>query len=101
MDLLIRTGCRLRRGFRMENIRFMISLGAIAVITKTSIPIFAGQQDGVGLAIVYDTSGSMKEQVRDRAGRSSPKYVIANRALEAISKRIQMFSTHPTTGGPR
>jgi hypothetical protein len=91
----------------MESIRFIISSGVIAVIaviaviTSTSIPGFAAQQDGVALAIVYDTSGSMKEQVRDRAGRSSPKYVIANRALEAIASRVQTFATNTATGGAR
>jgi uncharacterized protein YegL len=55
--------------------------------------MFAAQDDGVALAIVYDTSGSMKEQVRDRNGKLAPKYVIANRALEAISERIQAFAT--------
>ena len=38
-------------------------------------------EDGVALAIIYDTSGSMGEQVPDASGRNAPKYVIANRAL--------------------
>jgi hypothetical protein len=76
-------------------------LGTLAAIIATPFHSVAAQEDGVALAIVYDTSGSMKEQVRDRNGKLSPKYVIANRALEAISRRIQTFTTNTTTGGSR
>jgi len=85
----------------MATIRLITSLGTLAAIIATPIHSVAAQEDGVALAIVYDTSGSMKEQVRDRNGKLSPKYVIANRALEAISRRIQTFTTNTTTGGSR
>src|SRR5216117_442942 len=97
MNLLIRTSHRVRRGPRMDTIRLI----TIAAIIANSAQLFAAQEEGLALAIVYATSGSMKEQVRDRNGKLSPKYVIANRALEAISKRIQTFATNATTGGPR
>src|SRR5947199_10766980 len=101
MNLLIRTANpRVRRGRDMGSIRLIASFGMLAAMT-TVPSLTAAQEDGVALAIVYDTSGSMKEQVRDRNGKLSPKYVIANRALEAISKRIQTFATNATTGGPR
>jgi uncharacterized protein YegL len=58
----------------------------------------AADQDGVALAIIYDTSGSMKDPVRDANGGSSPKYVIANRALVAVAKQIQAFA--PSNAGP-
>src|SRR4030095_6431493 len=58
-------------------------------------------EGGVALAIVYDTSGSMKENVKDEHGKPSPKYVIANRALIAISKQIQSFITNTADGSPR
>src|SRR5213594_563486 len=101
MNLLIRTNHRVRRGPYMATIRLLTSLGTLAAILATPVQSLAAQEDGVALAIVYDTSGSMKESVRDRDGKLSPKYVIANRALEAISKRIQTFATNATTGGPR
>ena len=85
----------------MATIRLITSLVFAAIIVVTPTQLFGAQEDGLALAIVYDTSGSMKEQVRDRNGKLSPKYVIANRALEAISKRIQTFATNATTGGPR
>jgi Mg-chelatase subunit ChlD len=37
--------------------------------------------EGVALAIVYDTSGSMAETVPSSGGATEPKFVIANRAL--------------------
>jgi len=78
-----------------------IRLITIAAIIATPGHLFAAQEEGVALAIVYDTSGSMKEQVRDRNGKLSPKYVIANRALETIANRIQAFATNAATGGSR
>jgi len=82
----------------MDSIRFIISLGTLVAMTAASTPVFSAQEEGIALAIVYDTSGSMKEQVRDRTGKLSPKYVIANRALEAISARIQTFATNAGSG---
>jgi uncharacterized protein YegL len=61
----------------------------------------AAGQDGVALAIVYDTSGSMHDAVRDSTGKSSPKYVIANRALSAVAKQIQAFASSNASGAPR
>src|SRR5215207_8764860 len=46
---------------------------------------------GIGLVIVYDTSGSMKQPVRDRTGKSTPKYRIANRALLAVIDKLEAF----------
>jgi hypothetical protein len=58
-------------------------------------------EEGVALAIIYDTSGSMNESVRNSAGKLSPKYVIANRALLKIVDQIQTFSTNSTGDTPR
>jgi Mg-chelatase subunit ChlD len=46
----------------------------------------------VAIAIVYDTSGSMLQPVKDAAGNSAPKYQVANRAVEAIVTRLEKFS---------
>lgn len=83
----------------MKIIRLVIILWMWAAIPSSQL--FAGDTEGVALAIIYDTSGSMKEQVRDGAGKMSPKYVIANRALEGIVQRIQAFATNSAAGGPR
>jgi hypothetical protein len=61
----------------------------------------AADEDGVALAIIYDTSGSMQQTVRDSTGKSSSKYIIANRALAAVAKQIQAFAGGSAAGGPR
>jgi len=61
----------------------------------------AAEEDGVALAIIYDTSGSMNEPVRDSTGKPSPKYVVANRALAAVAKQIQAFASGGAAGAPR
>ena len=58
-------------------------------------PVHAARAaDGVAIAIVYDTSGSMREAVRDGKGGRSAKYVIGNRALEAVVAKIERFATN-------
>jgi len=66
-----------------------------------AIPASAADQEGLAIAIVHDTSGSMNEPVKDETGKSSPKYVIANRALVAIANRIQAFATNGAIDSPR
>jgi hypothetical protein len=61
----------------------------------------AADDDGVALGILYDTSGSMKDPVPNSAGSTSPKYVIANRALLAVVNQIQKFATNTPSGTPR
>jgi hypothetical protein len=61
----------------------------------------AADEDGVALGILYDTSGSMSEAVRNSHGSTSPKYVIANKALLAVVKQIQTYTTNGVTGAPR
>lgn len=85
----------------MKIIHLFAVLGVFAAVSLTPVPAPADAGDGVALAIVYDTSGSMRDEVRDRAGNPTPKYVIANRALVNIATRIQAFATNSTTGAPR
>src|SRR5436190_11840046 len=60
--------------------------------------LFAAETEGVAVAIVYDTSGSMREAVPDQGGKSSPKYAIANRALISIANQLEAFATNKTGG---
>jgi hypothetical protein len=85
----------------MYSARLIMTMGSLAGVTSIPPHAFAIPEDGVALAIVYDNSGSMKQQVREGSGKLSPKYVIANRALETISTRIQTFATSPIVGSPR
>ena len=63
--------------------------------------VSAAEPDGVALAIVYDTSGSMGEPVRDASGQQSPKYIIANRALIAVAKHLEAYATNKASAGSR
>jgi hypothetical protein len=76
----------------------VIALGCFCAVAP---PVSAMDTDGVAVAIVYDTSGSMNDPVKDEAGKPSPKYVIANRALVAIANRLQTFATNGAAGSPR
>jgi Mg-chelatase subunit ChlD len=51
-------------------------------------------QEGVALALVYDTSGSMREAVTTAKGERAAKYIVGNRALEQIVRRIEQFATN-------
>jgi hypothetical protein len=84
---------------QMKNVPLVAVLFAVA--SAALISQRATAEEGVAVAIVYDTSGSMKDPVKDQTGKQSPKYVIANRALIAIAKQIQTYATNSTGGGPR
>ena len=84
----------------------MKRISPLAVLTILLLAGFVpvtlrGAEEGVALAIIYDTSGSMKEVVPDAAGGSAPKYVIANRALLAVTRQLQAFATNHGAGTPR
>lgn len=84
---------------QMKNVPLVAVLFAMAMTALLSRP--AAAEEGVALAIIYDTSGSMKEPVRDQSGKPAPKYVIANRALIAIARQVQAFATNSAGGEPR
>jgi hypothetical protein len=85
----------------MKLIRWISLPILLVALCASQTRTFAADEDGVAIAIVYDTSGSMKEPVKDEAGKSSPKYVIANRALVDIANRIQAFVTNSAYNTPR
>lgn len=72
---------------------FLAFLGmAICLIAFTPGSVQAGADDLIAVAIVYDSSGSMKDSVQNDAGKPEPKYLIANRALLAVVNRFQQFA---------
>ena len=105
MELLTVHCCvRLVVGERLGlNMKIILSLAVMAALVAPGqgTTCRAAEEDGVALAIVYDTSGSMRDAVRDSTGRMSPKYVIANRALKAVAKQIQAFAASNAGGAPR
>ncbi|MDQ6631836.1 MAG: VWA domain-containing protein [Verrucomicrobiota bacterium] len=72
---------------------FAIFLNSVAEPSSES-------DNSVAVAIVYDTSGSMAEPVRDGSGKMSPKYVIANRALTSVINRLAEVANSKTTPRP-
>lgn len=80
----------------------ILMLRACLVMVGAACTVFlpaaapAAEQDGVALAIVYDTSGSMKESVPTADGKRAPKWIIGNRALEQIVSRVERFATNST-----
>lgn len=80
----------------------------LALFCAAILPLIAmegraasSEEDGIAVAIIYDTSGSMREAVRDAKGNPTAKYRIANRALASIVDRIQMFATNTVAATPR
>ena len=84
----------------MKIILSLAVLTALVALEQVTTCRAAGEE-GVALAIIYDTSGSMHDAVRDSSGHSSPKYIIANRALTAVAKQIQAFASSPAGPAPR
>jgi von Willebrand factor type A domain len=70
----------------------LVVLLAMVMLTILGTPAVVRAEDGIAVTIVYDMSGSMKEKVRDRDGKQTPKNVIANRALLAVVDRLQAFA---------
>src|SRR5258708_28570525 len=88
-------------GSKMKLFTSLAILTALAALAPGSTALRAADEQGCALAIIYDTSGSMRDPVPDSSGGPSPKYVIANRALIAITKQIQTFATNTPSGAPR
>ncbi|SPE50448.1 exported hypothetical protein [Verrucomicrobia bacterium] len=82
-------------------VSWWVLCSACAALALAPQPSPAAETDGVALAIIYDTSGSMGQTVPDKNGRRVPKYIIANRALMAIARELESFATNTAGGAPR
>ncbi|MFH0880513.1 MAG: vWA domain-containing protein [Lentisphaerota bacterium] len=58
-------------------------------------------EEGLALAIVYDTSGSMSDPVINAAGAHEKKYLIARRALDAILDQLADYAAAAQPGATR
>ena len=85
----------------MKKIQTTAVLATLLFLGVASGVSRAAEEEGVALAIVYDTSGSMGDKVRDTNGVPAPKYVIANRALDAITTRVEKFATNAPASSPK
>jgi hypothetical protein len=82
-------------------IRSLAVLTVLSLFGPVAMRLSAADEDGVALAIIYDTSGSMKDPVPDKSGNPAPKYRIANRALLTVTEQIRAFATNNSAGTPR
>jgi hypothetical protein len=87
-----------RLGLKMKILPWVHATALGVVVAFGCLQRAVAEEDGIALAIIYDTSGSMKETVADASGRAAPKYQIANRALRAVAEQIQAFATNPSVG---
>jgi len=88
--------------------RALLRLLVLLLLVISSAPVAPGDErpaappeEGIALAIVYDTSGSMTDPVPDGGGGRAPKYVIANRALDQIVDRLQAYVASAPPDAPR
>lgn len=88
----------LKPGLQMNSRLSLAAIGALVLISSGGPTLAVADDDGIALAIIYDTSGSMRETVPDANGHQAPKYQIANRALIAVARQIQVFSTNSAVG---
>jgi len=77
-------------------LRAILALLATTCLALQPLRTLAADEDGVALAIVYDTSGSMKEPVRTADGKQAAKWIVGNRSLEQIVNRVEHFATNST-----
>src|SRR5438067_29301 len=89
------------RSLKMKTGHLIAMLSLLIGVVADCRPVLAGEKEGIALAIIYDTSGSMREPVADANGKPTPKYIIANRALIAIAKQIESFAPKRADGAPR
>lgn len=83
---------------KVQLVRFSVAL--LAVLTFRPAARAANATEGIALMIVYDTSGSMLQQVRDKNGQSTAKHVIASRALNDVLDRLQAAAHGPASSHP-
>ncbi len=76
-------------------LRWVVATTLIGWCAVASRDCLGAPSEGIALAIVYDTSGSMLEQVKDGSGNLSPKYRIASRALGSIIQRLEVVASGP------
>jgi hypothetical protein len=84
----------------MKTMKWLPAFLVFAVLSPGSA-LSASAEEGVALAIVYDTSGSMREPVAGKDGKQAAKYVVANKALVSVADRIEAFATNTAAGAAR
>jgi hypothetical protein len=93
----------MRESFRFLSPRFLpgplvLALAISSQGTAADAPTSAAA-DRIAVAVVFDTSGSMKQPFGRKDGKSpasaEPKYRVAQRAFEQVIKRLETFAKTP------
>lgn len=79
---------------RLFGARLLIALLAVAPALVRADP-----PADIALAVVYDTSGSMRAPIRTQDGQLAAKHVVAKRAFGLVIDRLERF-TRPADGQP-
>src|SRR6185436_2244867 len=85
---------RMQSSFTPKIFRSGCCLFLILAQISMAVRARAAEPEGIALAIVYDTSGSMREAVATADGKRAAKYIIGNRAVEQIVHKIEHFATN-------
>lgn len=80
----------------MINRRMIV--GCMAAIMSFGLWVSSAKaENDIAICFVYDASGSMKNAVANDSGQNEPKYLIANRALIGVGKRLDAYlSANPS-----
>jgi hypothetical protein len=89
MSQFLKSTRRIHPLFLGMPVPMMLLAGFIAVAPRAS-----RAEEGIAVAIIYDTSGSMKEPVADAHGKSAAKFEIANRALLDVTRQLESYTTN-------
>lgn len=81
----------MRKAFGMGLVPISILFLVLPVLSCRPHPEPLPTREGLALAIIYDTSGSMADSVTNAAGDPEPKYQIARRALDAILDQLDGY----------
>lgn len=88
----------MRRFFAFVGVCLLVGCGdSDPQLTKAEIvdriPAAAPTEDGIAVAIVYDTSGSMGEVINTKHG-TERKHVVGIRALKAVADRLTVWAVN-------
>ena len=82
----------LRKAIGLGLATLAVAMYVWRVATPSPVPVPPlPAREGLALAIVYDTSGSMADPVANAAGGSEPKYRIARRAADSIFDQLDAY----------
>ena len=95
----MRTSARKRSGTGWVPVWVLLLLSPLSCRPPPASP--APAREGLALALVYDTSGSMADSVANASGGAEPKCRIARRAADSIFDQLDAFVAGAAPGSAR